>query len=173
MKKRLTTYILILLLLFAVSGCGESENAEAPVKAKNKVKKKSTSVPVVVDNKQVDVVYVYNPLGKRDPFENPLKSIVEIAHESGIPLTPLQKYDLGQLRLIGVIVGKGDPRAMVIAPGGKSFILNMGTKVGKNDGSVVDITTEAVFIKEKYYDFTGEIKTSVQEIRLPKQGGVK
>lgn len=174
MKKRLTTYILVIIMLFTVSGCDESTNSQAPTRAKKTVKKKKAAVVTSTEeNKQVTVAYVYNPVGRRDPFENPLRAIVEIAPETGVPLTPLQKFDLGQLRLIGVIIGKGNPRGMVIAPDGKSFILSIGTKVGKNDGSVVDITTDAILIKEKYYDFTGEIKTSIKEIILPKRGGAK
>ncbi|NIR47969.1 pilus assembly protein PilP, partial [candidate division KSB1 bacterium] len=76
-----------------------------------------------------------------------------------VPLTPLQKFDLEQLRLIGVIVGRGEPRAMVIAPDGKSFILKKGTKIGKNNGSIVEISTESVLVNEKYFDFTGEVKS--------------
>ena len=87
-------------------------------------------------------------------------------------MTPLQKFDLEQLRLIGVIVGRGEPRAMVISPDGKSFILKKGIKIGKNNGSVYDITTEAVLVNERYFDFTGEVKSRIQEIKLPKQGGV-
>jgi len=174
MEKRLIAYIIIILMTFNVFGCSSDDAGSKPTPAVKKTvkKKKASKVPVATVEKE-EVKYVYNPVGKRDPFENPLKAIVEISPESGVPLTPLQKFDLGQLRLIGVIIGKGKPRAMVIAPDGKSFILNVGTKVGKNDGAVIDITTEAVLVKEKYYDFTGEIKSSIQEIMLPKKGGAK
>jgi type IV pilus assembly protein PilP len=175
MDKRLYKIGLIVSLVLFLAACGE-EAVKQPAPAVSKSVTRATSVtavpPVTEEEKDVKE-YVYNPLGKRDPFENPLRAIAEVATETGIPLTPLQKYDLGQLRLIGVIVGKGNPRAMVIAPDGKSFILQTGTKLGKNNGSVVDITTEAVLVKEKYLDFAGEVKTSIQEIKLPKSGGVK
>ncbi|PLY03588.1 MAG: hypothetical protein C0623_00800 [Desulfuromonas sp.] len=175
MKKRLIAYILILLLLLSVFGCGSDDSGKkSTTRVKKTVNKtKEVAKVPVVEAPKAEEKYIYNPIGKRDPFENPLQVIDEVAPGSGEPLTPLQKFDLGQLRLIGVIIGKGEPRGMVIAPDGKSFILTVGTKVGKNDGTVVDITTDAIIVKEKYYDFTGEIKTSVQQIMLPKAGGVK
>jgi len=38
---------------------------------------------------------------------------------------------------------------------------------------VVGIDTEKVTIREKYYDFSGEVRTSFQELELPKRGGAK
>lgn len=116
--------------------------------------------------------FVYDPSGRRDPFE----SLVTLKKPAGpsldVPKTPLQSYELGQLRLIGVIVGKGQPRAMVVAPDGKSYILTKGIKVGKNDGVVKEISSEAVKIEEQYFEFTGEVRKSIQLIQLPKREGV-
>ncbi len=173
MKKRLVKYLLVSACIMLLSTCGDEQPGK--VQPVTRAPQKAAPAPVADQAPEEEVAekYVYNPNGKRDPFKNPLQTVAESTSETGVPLTPLQRFDIGQLRLIGVIVGKGKPRAMVIAPDGKSFILSVGTKVGKNDGTVVDITTEAVQVKEKYYDFTGEIRTSIQEIRLPKQGGVK
>jgi type IV pilus assembly protein PilP len=71
-----------------------------------------------------------------------------------------------------VVVGHAAPAAMIMVPGGKSYILKKGDRVGKNHGKVIDITPEGVFVKERYYDFSGEIRESVQEITLPKRSGV-
>jgi type IV pilus assembly protein PilP len=115
-------------------------------------------------------VYHYDPAGRRDPFEVllELRKPVFVSNE---PLTPLQQVDLGQLRLTGVIVGKGAPMAMVSAPGGKSYILKKGVKVGRNNGVVIGVDPEGVSIQEKYYDFVGEVRESVQKIELPKREG--
>jgi len=131
-------------------------------------------VPVKTDVVDADVTteYVYNPEGTRDPFSSPLSALVDVG-EKGIPLTPLQRFDLNQLRLIGVIIGKGEPRAMVIAPDNKSFILKKGIKVGKNNGVVVGVTTNSVSVKEEYIDYTGDKQTRIEEIKLPQQGGAK
>ena len=174
MKNRLIYIGFMLVLVWGIAACSEAPPPQPP--PQNRAA--SAAIPAVttpeaVAEEEKAPEYVYNPLGKRDPFENPLRALGDIVSDAGVPLTPLQKFDLGQLRLIGVIIGKGEPRAMVVAPDGKSFILSVGTKVGKNNGSVMKITTESVQVKEKYFDFAGEVKTSVQEIKLPKQGGAK
>lgn len=117
-------------------------------------------------------LYVYDPAGRRDPFE-PLTAVKKPISQQEAPLTPLQSFDLGQLRLIGVIIGKGEPRAMVSAPDGKSYILKKGIKVGRNDGVVVGIKADEVQIEERYYDFSGEIRKSIESIQLPKREGVE
>ena len=138
----------------------------------NKPAVKVAAVPEVVQAPEV-VEYVYDPTGTRDPFKNPFGTLIEIPIDNAIPLTPLQKVGLDQLRVIGVIVGKGEPKAMVIAPDNKSFVLKKGTKIGRNNGKVSQITTDAIFIEEQYLDFSGVVKSKMQEIKLPKQGGVK
>ena len=76
------------------------------------------------------------------------------------------------MRVIGIIIGRGEPTAMVVGPKGKSFILKKGVKVGKNNGVVVGINSDSITVREKYVDFSGEVRTNVQELQLPKRGGV-
>ena len=166
---------LFLVVVFAslfVSACDDAPSYAPPPAVKpTPAKSLVTALPAAVVEEEL--AYVYDPSGTRDPFKSPLGTLVEIPIDNSIPLTPLQKFDLDQLRVIGVIIGKGEPRAMVIAPDNKSFVLKKGIKVGRNNGSVVDITTDAIIVEEQYLDFTGEIKSTMQEIKLPKQGGVK
>ena len=83
----------------------------------------------------------------------------------------MQRYDIQQFRLVGVIVGKGAPRALVVAPDGKSYILSKGVKIGKNSGVVIDITGDAILVEEKYYDFSGNVIENIQEISVPRREG--
>jgi len=171
MSKRLLRVILgsfaVCVLLFA---CDDTVT-QAPEPPAKKPVSAPVAVAAVVEETPIPV-YVYDPAGSRDPFSNPLM-VVDAAVDSGVPLTPLQKFDLAQLRLIGLIIGKGEPRAMVVAPDKKSFILKTGTKVGKNNGVVILVTTTSVQIKEQYVDYSGEVKTRIEEIKLPQQGGAK
>ncbi|MDF1579434.1 MAG: pilus assembly protein PilP [Desulfuromonadales bacterium] len=137
--------------------------------------------PVVKEEQEQEVVvkYRYPRMDKRDPFK-PLVEIKKkvqqapVRESAAVPedeLTPLQKVDIERLRLLGIIVGKNAPRAMVDAPDGKSYILKKGTKVGKNNGEVVDIAAEVVLVRERYQDFTGEMHENIVEIRLPAREG--
>jgi len=175
MMHRLLFLLLIGLFVF-FAGCGEEVTTPTP----QPQKKEKVEAPMPKAGNAVDTtalaqeeaapVYHYDPAGRKDPFEVllELRKPLIVADE---PLTPLQQVDLGQLRLIGVIVGKGEPMAMVSAPGGKSYILKKGVKVGRNNGVVIGVDPEGVSVQEKYYDFVGEVRESVQKIELPKREG--
>ncbi|NIS23132.1 hypothetical protein GWN28_03540 [candidate division KSB1 bacterium] len=159
-------------------GCGDGGNdtASSPKPtASKKRQKKTTPAPIPVEEKDApaETAYTYNPVGKRDPFDSLLDIKRPVAPEQTEPLTPLQKFGLQQLRLLGAVVGLEEPKAMVIAPDGKSYILRVGTKVGKNNGTVIDINPEAVLIEEVYYDFSGSVKKNIKKLKLPEREGVK
>ncbi len=166
---------LLLLVCLTLSGCGEdAPQKKQPAVKKSKAKvaaKKQAPQEKAPELEKVEPKYVYEAAGRRDPFL-PLMQIRKPVSESGQPLTPLQKFDLGQFRLIGVIVGRNEPMAMVMAPGGKAYVLKRGIKIGKNAGRVTDIREDAVVVEERFYDFAGQYRTSVQEIQLPKRQGV-
>src|SRR5918999_4336894 len=49
--------------------------------------------------------YRYNPAGKRDPFFSPLYRVTEqAAMASDETKTPLQRLDLGQFKVVGIIL---------------------------------------------------------------------
>lgn len=167
--------VAILAVALLSWGCNKETPVPSPPPAKKAPAPKAT--PVQPGGKTVAEIappkYIYSGAGRRDPFENPLKEVAAPQMGNQEALTPLQKIDLRQLRIIGIIIGRGEPAAMVVGPGGKSYILKKGVKVGKNDGVVLRIDTEKVTIREKYYDFSGALRTSIQELELPKRGGAK
>jgi type IV pilus assembly protein PilP len=170
--KIITVFVIASGLLF---GCAEEKRVDSsPAKAKNKVPqvKVNAAVDVKPEDAKVDESFVYDPSGMRDPFEELLAVRKPIAQNEIVPLTPLQEYDLGQFRLIGAIIGKGEPKAMVEAPGGKPFMLKKGVKIGKNNGVVVNITAAEVVVEEKYYDYSGAVRTSRNTIQFPPREGV-
>ena len=174
--KRILPLIAVLVSMILFAGCGEEipENSPVPPPAKKAIssppKPVEDSTPAEDVSEPAPPKYRYDPTG-RDPFESLLEVKKPVSSERA--LTPLQKFDIGQLRLIGVIIGKGDPKAMVVAPDGKSYILKKGIKVGKNDGTVIGVTRDAVVVQERYIDFSGEVRTVVQEIMLPQREGVE
>ena len=173
-NKLLYNVLLGLIVCSMLAACDDGGGAPTKqVIAKSKPPVQQVAAVQKVSEEQEVVEYAYDPTGTRDPFKNPFGTLTEIPIDSAIPLTPLQKVSLDQLRVIGVIIGKGEPKAMVIAPDNKSFVLKRGTKIGRNNGSVSSITTDAILIEEQYLDFSGVVKTKMQEIKLPKQGGVK
>ncbi len=159
-------------LIVLLSACGKEEPPPSMPEAPRRTAAPAPQVEAPQEvAEEKEQLYVYNPAGRRDPFE-PLLMVRRPVVESEAPLTPLQTFELTQLRLTGVIIGKGAPRAMVVAPDGKAYILERGIRVGRNNGVVKDIRRDAVLVEERYYDFSGEVRTNVLEITLPKREGV-
>jgi type IV pilus assembly protein PilP len=131
----------------------------------------SSSAP---PTQEVERDYVYDPTGKRDPFQpfiaaqTPVKPVGE-----DIPVTPLQKYDLSQLKLVAIIVGAGEGSAMVEDSEGKGYIIKKGVYVGSNYGKVKTVLKDRVIIEERYKDYTGQIKEKEIILRLQASGEEK
>ena len=113
-----------------------------------------------------EIAYVYSPIGKRDPF----RSIYdEFQQDSGNEqLTELQKFELDQLKLVGIVSRLATPYAMVEDPDGKGHTLTRGKLIGKNWGRVSQITADCVVIKEEYRDYTGRKVTNKTDMCIPK-----
>lgn len=160
---------LIMFCLLLLAGCTEDPVAPAPAKTNQKVRPAATKPQqeeIVAD--QAMEKFAYSPIGQRDPFESLLRK-EEQARKAQVPLTPLEKFDLGQFRMIALLIGKGDPRAMVSAPDGKNYILKPGLKIGKNDGVIVDITSSGVIVEEQTFDLAGKLLKSRQTISMPQK----
>lgn len=114
--------------------------------------------------------YSYDPSGKRDPFRSVL---LELANMKGtdIPPAPLEQFELQQLALSAIIWETNRPRALVIDPGGRSFLIMKGSRIGKNSGRVVHIGDNLVLVKETYVDFAGEQSTKDVEMRIRRRQG--
>jgi type IV pilus assembly protein PilP len=170
------SWTIIPLLFF---GCGDKtpKNNEKTAAKRQKIAapaapKKSQNVVQVAGEDKAEKEFAYKSAGKRDPFQA-LTNVKKPILPNLAMTTPLQKFALNQLRVIAVIWGKGEPTAMVNAPDGKSYILKKGIKAGKNNGTVIDINKQAIVVEEKFYDFSGDIRVSTQNIPLPKKEGVK
>lgn len=110
--------------------------------------------------------YKYDPAGKRDPFR-PIHLIREPNPEKTEPLTPLQRYELGQLRLVGIVHQLMPPRAMVEDSAGLGFILTPGTPVGPNGGIVTEIRPREVVVEEWQTDVIGQEHRTEHVLELP------
>jgi type IV pilus assembly protein PilP len=116
-----------------------------------------------------DQDYFYDPRGKRDPF----RSIRYLnGNSEKKDFGPLGDFELGQLELSAVIWDAGNPRALIIDPGGRSYIIREGSAIGKNNGQVIHIGDNLVLVKETYENFAGDKTTKDVELRIRlSQGG--
>jgi len=170
--------ILSFVFLFLMGGCGEgTPPSSIPSKLKSpSVEKKKEGPPKVAEKKEPEkkgeAEYSYNPAGKPDPF----KSFIQLTSAKGsktAPLTPLQKYDISQLKLVAIISSPDGNIALVEDVAGKGYFLKKGTWIGKNDGKVTRILKDKVIVEEVYQDIFGQTKTNEISLSLHKveEGG--
>ncbi len=132
--------------------------------------------PSIVDRTKNGNPLPYNPLGKIDPFEPLFKDEPELApseskREKRIPRTPLENIDLGQLKLVGVILASSGNRALVQEASGKGYIIKEGTYIGVNSGKVTEIKNDRVIVEEEIEDVVGKPTIRNKELVLPKPPG--
>ena len=110
----------------------------------------------------------YSAVGRRDPFRPPRAG----SARSGEPQTPLQRYEIGQLRLVAVIYDTREPRAVVEDNQGLGYIVKVGTPVGPNGGQVREIQRGQVLISEDSVDYYGEHRLNdvAMELRTAERG---
>ncbi|MBI5578335.1 MAG: pilus assembly protein PilP [Deltaproteobacteria bacterium] len=121
----------------------------------------------------------YNPQGKTDPFEPLLRDESAAAVVAKLrakadpdrPKTPLEKIDLGQLKLVAIITSMGGNRALVEESSGKGYIIKEGTYIGLNSGKVTGIKADKVLVEEEFEDIHGKSITQKKAITLPKPPG--
>lgn len=108
---------------------------------------------------------IYSGVGKRDPFR-PF-----IIDNKRLQLTPLQKYELGQLKVAGVISGPTSPRAVVEDGGGMGYIVTIGTPMGPNGGVVTAILPGRIVVEEPVLDYYGKESKHQIVLQVPSDDG--
>ena len=173
---------LSIICLFLMGGCGEGtppSSIPSKIGSPSVVKKKEGPAKVAEKREpekkepEKKEEYSYNPAGKPDPFKPFIQLISAKGGSKTGPLTPLQKYDISQLRLVAIIASPGGDIALVEDVAGKGYFLKKGTWIGKNDGKVTKILKDKVIVEEVYQDIFGQTKTNEVSLFLHKveEGG--
>lgn len=119
-------------------------------------------------------LYAYSPVGKRDPFRSSVAltgrvAVVDPNLAAGGKLTALQRFDIDQLRLQFTVTGTSSPLAMVTAPNGRGYTVQIGDFVGKNWGKVSHIGREEITVTETLMEQqTGKVYPVYIPMRMPK-----
>ncbi len=115
----------------------------------------------------------YESQGKIDPFKPLIQDKPDLPENIADKrpariLTPLEKIDLSQIRLVAVIIMNKKQIAMVEEASGKGYEVGLDTYIGKNQGKVTEIKNSSIVITELVRDFKGRLKERTQEIKLHK-----
>lgn len=105
--------------------------------------------------------YTFDPRKTlRDPF-SPTPELYGLQTANDI-----LKIEVLQLKLIAVLSGLGAPQAMLQAPSGSVYIVQVGDRVGRRNGKVVKIKSQEIHVRESFIDNRGESKTNVITLML-------
>ena len=104
-------------------------------------------------------------LGKRDPFR-PFTLNTRPSQRRRENLSPLERYELGQLKLVGVIWDIKQPNAIVEDAAGLGYVVRTGTPIGSNEGKVKRIQPAGLVVEEFQVDVYGTKKRIERNMRL-------
>ena len=180
--KKFGVYVICVLSLWSLISCGQSEAplapkaplpkapAAAPAGPSKVDLAAAVATPVALEEKRIEAPFQYNPDGRRDPFKSIIVSSEKQARVENLP--PLQRKELSELKLIGIIWGGFGYGAVIQTPDGKGYAVRKGTRIGSNNGIISQITNREVIIKEKYADIFNEtkMKETVMELHPRKEG---
>lgn len=119
---------------------------------------------------------IYDPKGRVDPFVSLIQEKEEKSGPSPMVeekpermLTPLEKLDLAQIKLVAIVLMKNRQLAMVEEATGKGYEITIGTYLGNNSGQVSQINPNSIIVKDHVTDFKGNRQERLQEIKLHKK----
>ncbi|MBK9293202.1 MAG: pilus assembly protein PilP [Oligoflexia bacterium] len=171
MKKLMTFFLcgLVFTSLYAqeaivepTAPAEEIKNSEVHTQDESKL----TSAAKVEEGPLAGIIenYSYNPSGRKDPFlPYQLKDVVGDTYG---PELPLQKYDLDQLRLVGVIWDVANPKAMIMDASQKGHVVKVNDRIGRNNGYVARIREGEIVVVESFKGLDGKTMYQTQVMKL-------
>jgi type IV pilus assembly protein PilP len=160
-----------LLLMAGSLGCGAKDPpppatvAKPSAGAKPPLQSRSSSTMIPPPLERLDFS------GKKDPFRSYVvaaKTKLALPPLPGKQL-PIQTYEVGQFKILGIITGLAENRAMVQDPSGKSYVIKAGALIGSRNGRLLNIKPNALEISEQYREDSGRISTKVVRLTLPRK----
>lgn len=167
-------FLAIVALLAGGYGCSKEPPPQQVVKkqAPKPDAKPPAAAVAEAQAKKAEPVALYDPRGKRDPFvsfvkvEDRRKSLVDTAM-----LPPLQRYELGELKFVGVLWTKQGARGLVEDAEGKGYSVTVGMRIGRSGGVVSRITEKEILVREEFIGNRGEKVVKESGIQLTTAGG--
>ena len=171
---------------FSDQGSSSGQSPSSPPKQEaSQEKTAEKNKPVEVENVDEALVevesymtpFIYDPLNRRDPFEDPLAKRLRlrgpVVKEIVRPPTPPELFTLQQIDLKGIIWRTTEsPKALVKLPDGAFYTLLRGDRIGKN-GVIFEIREDEMVVLETKTKQSGTKKvkdTSITIKRMDRLG---
>jgi len=170
------TLLAAAVLLVGGSGCSKEGPPPQPVVRQPAPKPQEKAVlPQKLQEtqgKKAESAALYNSAGKRDPFVPFLKTAPQQRAKGDLSaLPPLQRYELGELKFVGVIWGKTGAHALVEDAEGKGYTVAVGTRIGRSGGVVTRITDREIAVREEMVGVRGDKVLRENVLQLTTAGG--
>ena len=112
-------------------------------------------------SEETQQISTYRPKATRDPFKSFVTTRTPVtAREEDKPKikTPLQRYSLDQLKVVGIIGGGNVRKALLEDDVGKGYVVAVGDAVGSEGGEITSIDKDRIIIESTYRDVLGNKK---------------
>lgn len=126
----------------------EAPSAQGPSEPTNGQQSPTPSSSFVEEVQSYLEPFIYDPRGRRDPFSPYVEMQGPAMSGDQSVLLPLQRFDLEQLNLIGIIWNVTDPKAMFVDPNNQVHIVGRDERIGRKSGYIAVIREGEVVVVE-------------------------
>ncbi|MBK5276687.1 MAG: pilus assembly protein PilP [Desulfuromonadales bacterium] len=176
--------IAITFVMTLLSACNKNEKPDTVAAPDKALAAKTTQQQAIPVQKLISSAIKLAPpsignqfdfSAKKDPFK---PAIADKAVSASLPDNlkkvlqaglPIHSFDVSQFKLIGIVTGSTENKAMVIDPNGKGYVLKTGMTIGKNVGRVTMIGAGGVDVVEQFRDDNGRVRKEIIRITLPRK----
>ncbi|MBX3025752.1 pilus assembly protein PilP [bacterium] len=106
--------------------------------------------------------------GRRDPFRPFTLDLQRSEAPEAEILSPLQRYEIAQLKLTGLVLDMRPPRAMLQDNSGMGYIVTPGTPIGRRHGVVKSIEPGRLVVEEIVLDYYGRQQPHQVVVEMPR-----
>jgi len=136
--------------------CVQKQTTSSKVALKG-VQQQNSSLRRVADSEQLDFAR------RKDPFKPYIIESAAPVIKGGrsarkVNTLPIQSYDVNKFKLVGIIAGLKQNRALIVDPLRKGYVVKAGMQLGNNNGRITRITSDAVEVLEQFRDDDGKLR---------------
>jgi len=168
--------VLFILVLLTITGCSKTAQEGSSMKKTLPIARKDNAVPSPtifqpstlspVERSELTPPF-YDPKGKPDPFQ-PTRLTLETIDKGKGRVLPLEQFEVNEYELVSIVIGSEVKKAMVQDLTGKGFLIQVGTRIGKRNGKVIQITDREVVVEESFQDFLGRKSSRKILLSIPR-----
>jgi Tfp pilus assembly protein PilP len=169
MKKTILISIMLSLFVLFV-GCDKKQPPPPPKPSAEKMPQqvaKDEAKAATETPKAAMEGITYDARGKRDPFL-PLVQVSKEKPKKKVGASPMESYDINELRLLAIAWDKNKYFALIMLPDKKTYTITEGMTLGLQGGKVEKIEKDTVLIREFIKDYRGDIKPRDSILKLHK-----